>query len=99
MKEIEDLIGLNVQDLMALVCDKYNIVELRDCYDGEAVNTIMLNKKHSIEDFQDAINKAKEKHEDDIQKYGDDWSWIEEELDDFDYMIFGFNDADYWVEY
>lgn len=96
---MENILGINIQDLIALIKDNYNVVELRDCYDEEVVNIIMLNKKHSIEDFQDAINKAKEKHQDDIQKYGDDWSWIEEELDDFDYTTFGIDDADYWVEY
>lgn len=96
---MKDILGISLQDVMALINDNYNIVELRDCYNDEPVSTILLNKKHSIEDFQDAINKAKEKHGDDIQKYGNDWEFIEEELDGFDYMTFGFDDANYWVEY
>lgn len=90
---------MNINKIFEIIDDNYNIVELRDCWDDKPVSTIFLNKKHSIDDFQDAINKSKEKHEEEISKYGNDWEYIEQELDDFDYMIIDFDDARYYVEY
>ena len=86
-----------IQDLMDLIFEKYYLVELRDSCDGERLGLILLNNKHSIGDFQDAIDRAKEKHEQDIEDYGDDWSFISEELNDFDYYEIG--NGDYYVEY
>lgn len=50
-------------------------------------NVILLNKKHTIEEFQEEVNRAKEKAQDDILKYGDDWYFISQNIsEDFDYI-------------
>lgn len=65
----------------------YRLVGLRDCCDEDTIlGVVYLNKKHSIDDFQKAIYKAKEKREDEIYEFGEDWTIITEELDDFDYI-------------
>jgi len=62
------------------------------------LGVILLHNKHSINELQDAINKAKEKWADEINEYGDDWYYISQELEDFDYMDVEY-DADEYVEY
>ena len=65
----------------------YRLVALRDSYDNnDILGAVYLNKKHNIQDFQNAIYKAKQKREKDISEFGDDWSYISEELTDFDYI-------------
>ena len=50
-------------------------------------NVILLNKKHTIEEFQEEVNRAKEKAQDDILKYGYDWYFISQNIsEDFDYI-------------
>lgn len=60
--------------------NKYRAVELRDCYTNEVYTIIMLNNKHSVKDFQDEINRAREERQEDINKYGDDWTYISESI-------------------
>ena len=78
----------------------YRIVLLKDIYSGEDLGAIYLNNKHTTDDFQNAINRAKETRADDIAKYGDDWSYISDELikEDFDFIEVDFN-SDEYVEY
>ena len=65
----------------------YRLVVLRDSCDyNNVLGAVYLNYKHSIQDFQNAINKAKEKRQDEIYEFGDDWAIISEELGDFDYF-------------
>lgn len=62
--------------------NNYRVVFLLDCD-----NIILLNKKHTIEEFQEEINRAKEKAKEDIRKYGDDWNYIQMNMSkDFDYI-------------
>ena len=78
----------------------YTLIALRDSYDDDTtLGMILLNNKHSIQDFQNAINKAKEKRADEIYEYGDDWSFISEELTDFDYIEVGCYECEDYVEY
>lgn len=80
--------------------NNYTLIVLRDSYDKDNIlGAVYLNKKHSIQDFQNAIYKAKEKRADEINEYGDDWSFISEELDDFDYFEVDNYDTDNLVEY
>ena len=79
--------------------EKYRAVELRDSWDEDIIyQIIMLNKKHSIKDMQEAINRAKETRQEDINKYGDDWTWITQELEKegFDWYELDYED-DYLV--
>lgn len=60
----------------------YRLVFLLDCD-----NVILLNKKHTIEEFQEEVNRAKEKAREDIREYGDDWYYIQMNMNkDFDYI-------------
>ena len=78
----------------------YTLIALRDSYDNDNVlGVVYLNNKHSIQDFQNAIYKAKEKRADDIYTYGDDWTYISEELTDFDYIEVGCYECEDYVEY
>lgn len=62
--------------------NNYRVVFLLDCD-----NVILLNKKHTIEEFQEEVNRAKEKAKEDIRKYGDDWNYIQMNMSkDFDYI-------------
>ena len=78
----------------------YTLIALRDSYDNDNVlGVVYLNNKHSIQDFQNAIYKAKEKRADEIYEYGDDWTYISEELTDFDYIEVGCYECEDYVEY
>jgi len=47
---------------MKINLNDYRVVELRDSYDNDNIlGMILLNNKHSIQDFQNAVNQAKEK--------------------------------------
>lgn len=60
----------------------YQLVFLRDTN-----MVILLNKKHTVEEFQEEVNRAKEKAQDDILKYGDDWYFISQNISkNFDYI-------------
>lgn len=97
---------MNKEDLIKAleeIRNNYRLVSLRDCVDlNKILGMVYLNNKHSIQDFQNAIYNAKTKRAKDIYTYGDDWTYISEELDkNFDY----FNACDYenindeYVEY
>lgn len=76
----------------------YRAVELKDCYNGETYTIIMLNKKHSVSSFQEEINRARQERIEDINKYGDDWAYISEAINnDFDWFELEFDDE--FVEY
>lgn len=65
----------------------YRLIALRDsCNYDNVLGAIYLHNKHSLQDFQNAIYKAKEKRADEIYELGEDWTIISEELGDFDYI-------------
>lgn len=60
----------------------YFAVPLLDCD-----TVLLLNKKHTVQEFQEEVNKAKEKAKEDIAKYGDAWEYIQMNMSkDFDYI-------------
>lgn len=72
---------------MNINIEDYKIIEKKDCNTGENYGLIFLNKKHTIEEFQNAIYKAKTKCYDLIQENGDDWFYIQQEIGNkFDYF-------------
>ena len=78
----------------------YRGVELRDCWSGEVYTTIMLNYKHSVKEFQDEINRIREEKSDEINKYGDDWTIISENIDEsFDWYELDIDTDDEYLEY
>lgn len=82
---------------MKINLNDYRVVELRDSYDDDNIlGMILLNNKHSIQDFQNAVNQAKEKRREEIDEYGDDWAYISEELGDYDYIDI---DSDDYITY
>lgn len=82
---------------MKINLNDYRVVELRDSYDDDDIlGMILLNNKHSIQDFQNAVNQAKEKRREEIDEYGDDWNFISEELGYFDYIDI---DSDDYITY
>ena len=87
----------SIYEKMDEIFENYNLVELKDCDNWSTDRILLLNKKHSIEDFQDAIYKAKDNHEEERLTYGNDWEYISEDLDSFDYYEIGA--GDYYVEY
>ena len=89
---------MNYEDVNKIL-DNYYVIEVRDSWDDEVIDYMFLNKKHSVEEFQDDIYKAKELSSENRNKYGDDWYWIEETglLEKYDYILTP--SADYWVEY
>lgn len=87
----------SIYDKMDEIFEDYNLVDIQDWETGKTDRTILLNKKHSIEDFQDAIYKAKDNHEEERLTFGNDWDYISEDLEDFDYYEIGA--GDYYVEY
>lgn len=64
-----------------------NINDYRLVFLLDSDNVILLNKKHTIGEFQEEVNRAKEKAKEDIKKYGDDWYYIQINMNkDFDYI-------------
>ena len=43
--------------------------------------TIMLNKKHSVDDFQKAMWEARERNEEEIEEFGNDLEVVLGDLD------------------
>ena len=82
----------------SLDLNKYDIYPLNDCNSGETYNFIALNKNHTVREFQDEINRVKDEFEDEIAQYGDDWSIIQENIDNkFDWFELGLSDG--YLEY
>ena len=76
-----------IDDEIVNLFDEYRLVALRDSCDCDNVlGAVYLHNKHSLQDFQNAIYKAKEKRADEIYEFGEDWTIISEELGDFDYI-------------
>lgn len=76
--------------------ENYKIIEQRDCNGGRVLGFILLNKKHSVNEFQKAIWNAKDKCKNLINKYGDDWYFISKEIrDKFDYFDIDLPSNDY----
>lgn len=78
----------------------YRQVELRDCYDNKNYTYIMLNYKHSVKEFQDEINRIKEEKQDEINKYGDDWTIISQNIsENFDWFELDIDTDDDYLEF
>ena len=73
--------------------EDYNIILKKDCYESNSISVIiLLNKKHTTDEFQEELNKAKEKAYEDIQEYGDDWYFIQKYINkEIDYIELGIN--------
>ena len=69
---------------------EYRAVRIVDASErGVDYGIIMLNKKHSVKDFQKAMNDAYERNKEDILEYGDDLVVVLGDIDpSFDWFEF-----------
>ena len=69
---------------------KYRAVRIVDASEtGVDYGIIMLNNKHSVKDFQKAMNDAYERNKEDILEYGDDLAVVLGDIDpSFDWFEF-----------
>ena len=72
--------------------DDYVLINVCDCNDSHYYFSILLNKKHKVEEFQKRIDELRVELAENIEKYGDDWTQISEHLGDFDYIELNGND-------
>lgn len=79
---------------MKINLDNYNVIYKKDCYSSNVIyGIILLNKKHTVKEFQEEINKAKKKAQDEINEYGDDWYYITKYIsNNFDYIELDINE-------
>lgn len=77
--------------------ENYNIIYKKDCNDSDIIyGIILLNKKHTIEEFQKEIYRAKKEAYEEIQEFGDDWYYIQAHMNkDFDYIEINIDEDDY----
>ena len=74
--------------------DNYNLILVRDVenfngygtQEDDILRVILLNNKHSIEDFNKAIQHARMLEQENIEENGNDWEYILLHLDDFDFF-------------
>lgn len=68
--------------------DNYRAVLLTDSGDyDEIYEIILLSYEHTVEEFQNEIDRIKEEHKEEIQLNGDDWKIIKQNLGDkFDWQ-------------
>lgn len=58
------------------ILENFRAVLLKDFYTDEIGKIILLNNKHSIKDFEEEINRVKNKYINEINEYGDDLTII-----------------------
>ena len=76
--------------------DNYVLVNVCDCNDNQYYFSILLNKKHNVDEFQNRIYELKDELAEEIEEYGDDWEKISEHLTDFDYIELSENNKIYF---
>ncbi len=85
---------------MKINLDNYKVILKKDCYSDTTYGIILLNKKHTVEEFQEEINKAKEQAQNEINKYGDDWYFITKYISkDFDYIELGIDEMRDFIDF
>lgn len=73
----ENLIGKQCGTITEQI---YYIIALVDSYSRKVEKMLAINKKHSIKEFQNEINRVKNKFEEEILEYGDDWEIISKNI-------------------
>lgn len=80
--------------------EDYKIIEKRDCNTGEVLGLIALNKKHTIEEFQKEIYRAKKEASEEIEMFGDDWYYITAHMKkNFDFIELDYDEYNDYIEY
>lgn len=77
--------------------DNYRAILVRDIGDYDTIyEVILLNYKHTVEEFQNEINRIRNEHKEEIQLYGNDWEIIKANLDNkFDWVELNSNLIDF----
>ena len=71
--------------------ENYRPIVIKDRTDEQIDYVIMLNNKHSFEEFDDAVAKVEQDLFDSGYDYdGAYWDTICEKLNDFDFITFGY---------
>ena len=67
--------------------EDYKVIVKKDCNDSDLIyGFILLNKKHTVEEFQKEIYRAKKEAREEIDMFGDDWYYITAHINkDFDF--------------
>lgn len=81
--------------------DDYQALLMKDCNDSSVIyGFILLNKKHTIEEFQKEIYRAKKEAYEEIQEFGDDWYYITAHMNkDFDYIELNIDEYNDYIEF
>ena len=84
--------GINLED--------YKLILKLDCNDRSFYGVILLNKKHTVEEFQKEIYRAKEQARKEIEENGDDWYYITQNISkDFDYIELGCDEMKDFIDF
>lgn len=63
--------------------ESYNIIRVKDSSESDVdYGCILLNTKHTFDEFENEVYNSKNRHEKEIEEYGDDFEYIfgDEEL-------------------
>ena len=76
--------------------EDYRLLALCEIGFEEPIWAILLHKDVNVDAFQKAIDDARVKYEEEIDKNGNDWEYISRDLGNFDYVRLGFNGKLYY---
>ncbi|MBO7697345.1 MAG: hypothetical protein J6T10_32350 [Methanobrevibacter sp.] len=56
--------------------ENYHVITVKDLCDDIDYGKILLNKRHTMQEFENAIDGSKKRHAEEIAEYGDDFEYI-----------------------
>ena len=66
-----------VKSLLHKCFENYRVISVKDeCYSDTDYGYMLLNVKHTIDEFDTEIINSKQRHEEEITRYGDDFEYI-----------------------
>lgn len=82
--------------MLEIDIEEYNLFLLQGYGENKIFRAILLHNEEDANAFQDTIDEAKEKYEDEISKNGNDWEYISRDLAKFDYIDLDVYDTLYY---
>jgi hypothetical protein len=81
---------------IAKILENYRIVKIGDYSSYTTHSLILLNNKIKIEDFQNEMDRIKEEHKEEIEKWGDDLQVVLTNIDikKFDFIEILYDDRE-----
>lgn len=81
---------------IAKILENYRIVKIGDYSSYTTYSLILLNNKIKIEDFQNEMDRIKEEHKEEIEKWGDDLQVVLTNIDikKFDFIEILYDDRE-----